>query len=207
MARLVVAVTGGIASGKSLVDRAFAALGVPVVDADLIAREIVEPGQPALTDIAREFGATALTPEGGLDRVAMRARVFGDPGERRKLEAITHPRIRALMLARCRAAPDPYVIASIPLLAEAGAIEAYAWLHRVLVVDAPVAAQRQRLLRRDGIDATLADSIIGSQASRARRLSLATDVIVNDASPGAVEAPVRRLHARFVGFASIAGLA
>jgi dephospho-CoA kinase len=197
MARLVVAVTGGIASGKSTVDRAFAALGVPVVDADLIAREIVQPGQPALAEIAATFGPGVLTAGGELDRVAMRGRVFDDAGERRKLEHILHPRIRALMLERCAAAPDPYVVASIPLLAEAGAIDAYHWLHRVLVVDAPVALQRARLVQRDGIDACLADRIIATQASRATRLCIATDVVVNDAGPDLVESVVRVLDARF----------
>lgn len=197
MARLVVAVTGGIASGKSLVDRAFAAIGIPVVDADVIAREIVEPGQPALAEIVATFGADALTASDELDRVAMRARVFADPTQRRALEAITHPRIRALMLARCQAAPDPYVIASIPLLAEVGAIDAYPWLHRVLVVDAPVGLQRERLVRRDGIDAVLADRIIASQATRATRLRLATDVVVNDASEAQAVEVVAVLDARF----------
>jgi dephospho-CoA kinase len=197
MARLVVAVTGGIASGKSLVDQAFAALGVPVVDADLIAREIVQPGQPALAEIAATFGTGVLTPTGELDRHAMRALVFNDAAERRKLEHITHPRIRALMLARCTAAADPYVVASIPLLAEAGAIDAYHWLHRVLVVDAPVAVQRARLVARDGIDEALADRIIATQVSRTARLRIATDVIVNDAGRELVGTVVEILDKQF----------
>jgi dephospho-CoA kinase len=207
MARLVVAVTGGIASGKSLVDAGFAAEGIEVVDADVIARELVAPGQPALAEIAAAFGAAILRADGGLDRVALRARVFDDVTERRKLEAITHPRIRAVLLARCAEARSPYVVASIPLLAEAGAIEAYHWLHRVVVVDAPVACQRERLIRRDGIDAALADRMIASQATRARRLAIATDVIVNDAGPVDARAPVRRLHARFLTLARAPGAA
>jgi dephospho-CoA kinase len=197
MARLVVAVTGGIASGKSLVDRAFATLGVPVVDADLLAREIVEPGQPALAEIVAAFGDSILTKSGQLDRAAMRARVFADAGQRRLLERITHPRIRALILERCTAAPDPYVVASIPLLAEAGAVGAYHWLHRVLVVDAPEGLQRQRLVSRDGIDAALAERIIATQVPRAARLQIATDVVINDARVEDIPPVVQQLDARF----------
>ena len=197
MARFVVAVTGGIASGKSLVDRAFADLGVPVVDADRIAREIVEPGQPALSEIAAAFGQAMLRVDGSLDRVAMRAHVFFDPRERRKLESITHPRIRSIMMTRCWRAHDPYVIASIPLLAEAGAIEAYDWLHRVLVVDTSVAEQRRRLVARDGLDSALADEIIASQAGRMQRLRIASDVIVNDDGTQLIEQVVGKLHAMY----------
>lgn len=202
MARFVVAVTGGIASGKSLADRLFASYGIAVVDADLISREIVEPGEPALARIAGAFGAGVLLANGALDRVALRQRVFEDPDARHLLESITHPRIRLLMAERCAAAPGPYVIASIPLLAEVGARAAYHWIRRVVVVDAPISAQRDRLIRRDGIDANLADRMIATQASRAQRLALASDVIVNDASPAAIEGPVRALHHHFSQLAS-----
>jgi dephospho-CoA kinase len=204
MARLVVAVTGGIASGKSLVDRSFAALGIAVVDADLISREIVAPGEPALSEIASAFGAGFIRADGTLDRVALRARVFDDAIERQKLEEITHPRIRALMFDRCLRATGPYVVASIPLLAEVGAIAAYHWAHRVLVVDATIATQRSRLMHRDGIDAWLADRIISAQASRGRRLALASDVITNDAAPSGVTESVARLHSVFLTLAPLA---
>jgi dephospho-CoA kinase len=202
MARLVVSITGGIASGKSLVDRAFSALGVPVVDADLIARDVVEPGEPALGEILASFGSSVFAADGRLDRAAMRARVFADVGERRKLESILHPRIRKLIQERCLAAPDPYVVASIPLLAEAGAIDAYRWLDRVVVVDAPVKDQRRRLVMRDGIDASLAQAIIDAQANRATRLDLATDVIVNDAGIAAIPPIVAALHGTFLRLAT-----
>jgi dephospho-CoA kinase len=106
------------------------------------------------------------------------------------------------MLERCAAAPDPYVVASIPLLAEAGAIDAYHWLHRVLVVDAPVALQRARLVQRDGIDGSLADRIIATQVPRGTRLGIATDVVVNDAGRDLLGSVVRVLDARFRVFSA-----
>jgi dephospho-CoA kinase len=198
MARFVVALTGGISTGKSQVDALFASLGVPVVDADRIAREIVSPGQPALGEIAARFGTAVLAPDGTLERAALRRIVFEDRDARHDLEAIMHPRIRRLVQERCLSADAPYAIASIPLLAEAGASDAYRWVHRVLVVDAPVDLQRERVRHRDGIDAALADRMIAAQASRESRLGLATDVIVNDADMSGLAAPVERLHRLFL---------
>jgi dephospho-CoA kinase len=197
MAAFVVAVTGGIASGKSALCACFAALGVVVVDADLIAHEIVAPGGAALDEIAARFGAGVLLADGSLDRARMRERVFADSGARAELEAITHPRIRAELEARCRAARGPYSIADIPLLTETRAGEAWRWLQRVLVVDAPEALQRERLLRRDGIDAALAARMLAAQASRRQRLALADDVVINDGPLSALAAATQRLDARF----------
>lgn len=202
MARFVVGVTGGVASGKSAVTALFQALGVEVADADLAAREVVAPGQPALAEIARRFGPDLLLANGMLNRVRMRALVFEDAQARKDLEAITHPRIRDILRAHCQAAASPYVIASIPLLAETGVAEAYGWLDRRLVVDAPVPVQLARLVARDGVDATLAQRMVGAQASRATRLAMASDVLVNDGPLDALEAPVRRLHARFCAAAT-----
>lgn len=205
MAAFVVAVTGGIASGKSAACALFARAGVFVADADVIARTIVAPGAPALADIVEAFGAQALDASGALDRARMRELVFADPQARVRLEAITHPRIRAGLAQACADAPGAYAIADIPLLAESSADprEHYPWLQRVLVVDAPLALQRERLLRRDGIDAALADSMIAAQATRARRLAIATDVLVNDAGLDFLEAGVHRLDARFRAAASL----
>jgi len=199
MAALVVAVTGGIASGKSAVTALFSSLGVVIADADAIAHQIVAPGEAALAEIISRFGAGVLDSEGRLDRAALRALVFADADARATLEAITHPRIRAELEAQCRAGGDASAIPALPLRAEAGVPPAPAcpWLQRVLVVDAPPSVQRQRLLARDGIDAALADRMIAAQASRASRLALATDVIVNDAGLAELEAPVLRLHARY----------
>jgi len=199
MAAFIVAVTGGIASGKSAVCELFARAGVPVVDADQIARAIVEPGTPALAEIVAAFGAGTLAADGSLDRAALRARVFADAQARVRLEAITHPRIRAELARQCAQAQADYAIAAIPLLAEAGPDPRanWPWLRRVLVVDAPPAAQGERLRARDGIDAALAGQMIAAQATRAQRLALASDVIVNDAGLGALAAPVARLDAMY----------
>jgi dephospho-CoA kinase len=197
MARFVVGVTGGIASGKSAVTALFESLGIAVADADLAARAVVAPGQPALSEIARRFGPDLLLANGMLDRVRMRALVFEDGLARRDLEAITHPRIRELVERQCREGDGPYVIAAIPLLAETGVAAAYGWLDRRLVVDAPVPVQLARLVARDGVDRTLAGRMIAAQASRPVRLALASDVIVNDGGLEQLPGIVSRLHGRF----------
>ena len=197
MAGFVVAVTGGVASGKSAVTSLFECLGMVVVDADVVAREVVARGQPALAEIASRFGSSMLLPDGSLDRVAMRARVFEDASARRDIEAITHPRIRALLQSACLSASGPYAIVAIPLLAESGAVSAYPWLGRILVVDVPVALQRTRLVSRDKVDEALALRMIEAQASRAQRLAIATDVVTNDGQPHDLVGPVNRLDALY----------
>ncbi len=201
MAGFVVAVTGGVASGKSAVTALFEEHGIVVVDADVAARQIVAVGEPALSEIAARFGDDILLADGSLDRVRMRALVFADPEARSNLEAITHPRIRAVLKADCEAAIGAYVVVAIPLLAETGAINAYAWLSRVLVVDAPVALQRSRLMSRDGIEPALASRMIEAQASREQRLAMATDVLINDGSVEQMAAPVGMLHSRYLRLA------
>lgn len=202
MASYAVALTGGIASGKSEVERRFAALGVPVVDADLIARELVEPGEPALREIVECFGQAMLNDDGTLDRVAMRARVFNDNVARTQLETILHPRIREVMKTRAIAAVADYVLLSIPLLVESGG--AYQWIDRVLVVDVPVDVQIERLLGRPGIDAALAQSMLASQTSREKRRAIADDVIDNSGSLAALDQHVERLHRRYLELARLA---
>jgi dephospho-CoA kinase len=197
MAGFVVAVTGGVASGKSAVTAMFEDHGVVVVDADVTARQVVSEGQPALAEIAKRFGPDVMLADGSLDRVRMRALVFEDPRARRDLESITHPRIRALLKSECIAAPGAYAIVAIPLLAETGSIAAYEWLSRILVVDTPVVVQRSRLMARDGIDSALAARMIASQASREQRLALATDVVVNDGHLNDLAVPVAKLHSLY----------
>lgn len=179
MSGFVVGLTGGIASGKSAVAREFEARGIHVADADIAARAAVAAGSGGLSEVVAAFGTGVLDASGALDRAAMRRRIFEDPAAKRALEAIVHPRVRATLQAECAAAASPYAIAAIPLLAEGGGREAYPWLDRILVVDAPVEAQRARLLARDGIDATLADRMIRAQATRAQRLAIADDVLAN----------------------------
>lgn len=202
MSRFVVGLTGGIASGKSEVTRRFEALGITVADADVAARAVVAAGSPALAMISERFGAAMLLDDGSLDRARLRAHVFADVAERKALEAITHPAIRELLRTQCAQAESPYAIAAIPLLTEAGGREVYGWLDRVLVVDAPEALQLARLMQRDGNDAVLARQMIDAQASRAQRLALADDVVVNDAHPDVLQAQVERLHAAYLKMAA-----
>lgn len=205
MSSFIVGLTGGIASGKSEVSRRFEALGITVADADIAAREVVAVGSPGLAAIAELFGSEVLQADGSLDRAFLRQRVFADPDERRALETITHPAIRARVRGICEAAASPYAIAAIPLLTEAGGRPSYPWLQRVLVVDAPEEVQHARLLSRDNIDAALAERMIQAQASRAQRLALADDVIVNDGHPDALQAHIEALDARYREFAAAGG--
>jgi dephospho-CoA kinase len=175
-----VGLTGGIGSGKSTVAALFAERGVEVVDTDRLARELVEPGQEALAEIATQIGAAVLTAAGRLDRAALRQRIGREPETRRRLEAILHPRIRALAGERVYAATGPYVLLVIPLLAENR--DAYGeLLDRVLVVDCSPERQLERVIRRDAMDAEHAQAILGVQASRAARLAMADDILSNEA--------------------------
>lgn len=183
MSRIVIGLTGGIASGKSAVEARFRALGVSIADADQAARDAVAPGSPGLAEVVAAFGSKVLAADGSLDRAAMRKRVFADAAERMGLEAIIHPRVRTALREACLAASGPYVIAAIPLLAEGGGRTAYPWLDRILVVDAPEAIRLDRLMRRDGIDAALAKAMIAAQAPRETRLAMADDIVVNAETP------------------------
>ncbi|MEZ5458741.1 MAG: dephospho-CoA kinase [Steroidobacteraceae bacterium] len=198
---LRVGLTGGIASGKTLVSRMFAARGVPVIDTDELAREVVAPGSDGLAAVRARFGDGVLAADGSLDRRALRARVFADPDARRDLEAITHPRIRALVEARSAAAGGRYQVIVIPLLVESGRRTP---VDRVLVVDCPESLQLERLLRRDGGSREQAEAILAAQASRAQRLAVADDVIVNAADPQAVESEVDALHRRYLALSPVA---
>lgn len=202
MSGYVVAVTGGIASGKSEVTRRFEALGVTVSDADVAAREAVVAGSPGLAEVVAAFGHEVLGSDGQLDRAAMRARVFADAQARHRLEAIVHPRVRARLQAQCAGAPGPYAIAAIPLLSEGGGRDRYPWLDRILVVDVPAPLQRTRLLARDGVDDALATRMIAAQATRAQRLAIADDVIVNTGTLEALDRHVAALDRRYRALAT-----
>ncbi|AXK73484.1 dephospho-CoA kinase [Lysobacter sp. TY2-98] len=197
----VIGLTGGVASGKSELTRLFEARGITIVDADIIAREVVAAGSPGLAAVVARFGADVLQADGQLDRAALRRHVFEAPDARAALEAIVHPRVRSAIEQRCREATSPYVIAAIPLLAEGGGRAAYPYLARILVVDAPVDVQRERLIARDGIDAALADRMINAQANRAQRLAIADDVVVNGNEREALGALIEALDARYRRFA------
>ncbi|WCE05035.1 dephospho-CoA kinase [Pseudoxanthomonas sp. JBR18] len=197
MSQTCIGLTGGIASGKSALERAFAARGIFVADADRIAREVVEPGTPALAAIADHFGNTVLDNQGRLDRAAMRRRVFDDAQARQALEAIVHPAVRAGLQAQCHAAAGPYAVAMIPLLAEGGGRTRYPWLHRICVVTAPLDVRMARLLARDGIDEALATRMIQAQASDAQRLEIADDIVRNDGDLDELDQAVTELDARY----------
>lgn len=197
MSQTFIGMTGGIASGKSALESAFATLGIFVADADRIARAVVEPGQPALAAIVETFGQQVLDVEGRLDRAAMRRRVFDDADARHALEAIVHPVVRTTLEQQCRDATSPYAVAMIPLLAEGGGRERYPWLRRIAVVTAPMELRMARLLRRDGIDAALAQRMIDAQASDAQRIALADDIVRNDGSLEDIARAVAELDARY----------
>ena len=187
---LRIGLTGGIASGKSTVARLFSNRGVPVIDLDQVAREVVEPGEPALEAIVAEFGEDILYSNGRLDRSALRARIFKDAAARKKLEAIVHPRILEATIRHASAAGGPYQVIVAPLLVEFGLA---GWADRVLVVDCDREIQLQRLLERDGGDRALAEAILDAQATREERLAVADDVINNDGSPDELPEAVARL--------------
>jgi dephospho-CoA kinase len=194
------ALTGGIASGKSAVEQRFRALGVHVYDADQASRVVVELGSDGLAAIVEAFGDEVLDSHGRLDRPRMRERVFSDPTARKTLEAIVHPRIRQWMLEQVQADESPYVMLAIPLLAEN--IGHYRWVDRILVVDAPEAIQLHRLMLRDGMDEDLAMRILATQVSRTTRLALADDVIDNSGAESALEPQVGSLHQRYLAMAA-----
>ena len=193
-----VGLTGGIACGKSTVANLFAALGVSIVDTDLLAREVVAPGSPLLPRIAEHFGGGVLQKDGSLDRAALRERVFTNPAERQWLESVTHPAIRALTDARCETATGSYVIVAIPLLVETQGAKRF---ERVLVVDCEPALQLARLQARDGVTRAQAERMLAAQASREQRLTVADDVVRNDGDIAALRDQVEKLHRRYLAAA------
>jgi dephospho-CoA kinase len=196
--RWVVGLTGGIASGKSTVGAMFAALGITVIDLDVVAREVVAPGSPLLETVIARFGAELRSPDGSLDRRALRSRVFADPAQRRELEALLHPAIASRASALVAQAAGPYVVVQNPLLTEKAINTGY---DRVLVVDCPVAVQEQRLAARDRSTAREIAAMLAAQASRAQRLQAADDVIMNDGSVEQLRAAVDSLHRQYLGLA------
>jgi len=195
---LRVGLTGGIASGKSLVANLFAKLGAELIDADQVAREVVAPGEPALAAIRDAFGAGVLTARGELDRAALRKLVFADADKRRTLDALLHPLIRARLLARLEQVRRPYAIVAVPLLVET---DFAALVDRVAVVDCPESMQLERLMRRDGIPRNEALAMIAAQADRATRLRAAHDVIDNSGDIEATRRQVAQLHHRYLELA------
>ena len=188
---MIVALTGGLASGKSSVARRFEEIGVPVIDADVVTRRLVEPGTPALREIVDAFGAGVLDEHGRLDRTRMRERVFDNDTERSKLESILHPRVRQAMQAFASSSSAPYVLFVIPLLVET---EQAHTMDRVVVVDAPRALQTARAAARDGSRPKTIAAMIDSQASQAERLAVADAVIENTGDLATLHERVDSVH-------------
>ncbi len=186
-----VGLTGGIGAGKTAVCNCFRKLGVPVIDADIIAREVVEPGQEALDLIRQHFGSAVITADGLLDRRVLREIIFADPEAKQALETILHPRITARMRAAAGDIDSPYCILCIPLLLETGQHEL---VDRILVVDVAEPVQVERVMLRDQCSEAQARAIIGKQMERAQRLRQADDIIVNQGSLDALCAQVDALH-------------
>ncbi|WP_404357725.1 dephospho-CoA kinase [Methylotuvimicrobium sp. KM1] len=188
---LKIGLTGGIGSGKTTIADLFAKLDVPVIDADDIAREVVEPGSQALEQIRNAFGERVIAADGNLDRGAMRELVFADTEQKRKLEAIVHPMVRQSILKRVASLDASYCVICIPLLVESGMVNL---VDRVLVVDCPVETQIERVTKRDCLDEKIVRAIIASQATREQRKALANDLIDNATSDSMLAEQVKKLH-------------
>lgn len=191
---LRIGLTGGIASGKSTVAELFAARGVTVLDTDRIAREVVEPGRPALAALVQALGSDILSRDGRLDRALLRRRIFADAAARRTVEGVLHPAILEELGRQSVAAPGPYQVLLIPLLVEGDRAGLF---DRVLVVDCPEELQVERLMSRDGETREAALGMLAAQASRRERLAAADDVIVNDGPAGDLERQVALLDRKY----------
>ena len=195
---LLIGLTGGIASGKTLVSDHFETLGVPIIDADVLAREVVKPGSTGLRALTRYFTTAILTPNGELDRAALRRIVFANPSDRTFLDNTLHPLIRELSGERIEAAREnnhPYLIYAVPLLIETSQQDRF---DRIVVVDVPQSTQLSRLLARDGSNKTEAEAILAAQASREDRLKIANDIIDNTGTIENTYAQVQTLHESFL---------
>jgi dephospho-CoA kinase len=193
-----VGLTGGIGSGKSTVSAMFEQHGAPIVDADVIAHEVVGPGQPALEAIIKQFGSGVLDENGGLDRPRLREQIFQDPQRRRILESILHPIVYHAMQEQWRTLTAAYCIFSVPLLIESHGQHT---VDRILVVDVPIEVQIERVTARDGVSDEQVMSIIESQVSREARLNFADDVIDNTLPLEQVAGQVARLHQKYLSLA------
>lgn len=196
----IVGVTGGIASGKSTVAEGFAALGVPIIDTDVLAREVVALNTPALEAITKQFGPSILQADGQLNRAALRDIIFSDEAARTTIESITHPAILQRMLAEIASVHAPYVLVLVPLLIEQG------WdslVDRILVVDVPEHIQVKRLIERDQLSAEQAEAMINSQTDRLTRLGKADDVIDNQDTLDQLAAVISSLHTHYLTLASV----
>ncbi|HDL8283982.1 TPA: dephospho-CoA kinase [Yersinia enterocolitica] len=197
----IVALTGGIGSGKSTVANAFANLGVPLVDADIIARQVVEPGTRALMAIASRYGENILHTDGTLNRAALREKIFSEPQEKAWLNSLLHPLIQQETQSQLANIDEPYVLWVVPLLVENGL---HRRANRVLVVDVAPEIQLARTMARDGITRQQAEDILASQVSRQQRLACADDIIDNSGDPIVIAPQVTLLHQQYLKLAAAA---
>ncbi|MEQ8428646.1 MAG: dephospho-CoA kinase [Gammaproteobacteria bacterium] len=196
--KLTIALTGGIGSGKSTVADLFSRKGISIIDSDLIARKVIEPGMPAWQQLVTEFGKELLLPDQQIDRKKLAEQVFSDPAKKKKLEDLLHPEIYAEISHRIEQLNCPYCIIVIPLLVETGATDRF---DRVLVVDVSETSQKTRTLQRDNRTEAMVEKIIASQASREQRLAQADDVISNDVTIDELEMNVEKLHRKYLELA------
>ena len=196
---LKIGLTGGIGSGKTSVARLFAGLGSPVLDADVIAHQLVAKGQPALAQIRQAFGSSIVKPDGSLDRSHLRDIVFSDPEQKQKLEAILHPLVYKTLQAELEQLSAPYCIICIPLLFETNMLH---FVDRILVVDCPVETQIERVKNRDHLSTARIESIIASQASRTLRKSKADDLIDNSKTESGLAEQVKKLHNLYISLSA-----
>ena len=200
MSDFVVGLTGGIGSGKSTVADLFVAQGAALVDTDAIAHELTAPGGIAMPALLAEFGPELATESGALDRAAMRRLVFADATAKARLEGILHPLIRQVSGQRCQAATTPYVVLAVPLLVESGNYRQRC--DRIVVVDCPESLQIERVMSRNGLAAAEVEAIMAAQASRAQRLAVADDVVLNAAGRDSLSAQVAVLHQKYLALAT-----
>lgn len=198
MSRFIVGLTGGIGSGKTAASDWFKAQGIVIVDADVVARQVVEPGTPALAAIGAHFGNGVLQPDGTLDRAALRRIVFEKPEERRWLEQLTHPLIAQEILRQLGAATSPYAILVSPLLFETGQ---KSFVKRTLLIDAPEAHQLTRTAARDNVAEAQVQAIMAAQMSREDRRARADDIVVNDGTLADLHGRLAAMHARYLELA------
>ncbi|MFD2229707.1 dephospho-CoA kinase [Alkalimarinus sediminis] len=192
---MIIGLTGGIGSGKSAVSDCFEKFGVTVVDADIVAREVVEPGTAALRSIAEHFGDDILTSQGALDRAALRTLIFSDESQRKWLEALLHPLIRNEITQQLSQSSSPYSILSSPLLLET---DQASLADRILVVDVPVELQIERTVQRDSNSIDQVKAIINAQSSRELKQQKADDIILNIGTIEELEKDVSALHRRYL---------
>ena len=194
-----VALTGGIAAGKTAVSDYFQTLGVPVIDTDIISRQIVEPGQSAFKAIVEQFGSEMLSQDDRLNRKVLREIVFNQPEKRRQLENITHPAIHQAVMTQLKSLQANYVILVIPLLVESG--NKYQQ-DRVLLVDIPESLQIQRVMQRDQISEQQAKQILQAQSTRQQRLDIADDIVLNSADISSLQQQIAELHRKYLALAA-----